>query len=60
MQTSEFNTDIASLESQFDHYNKLLDQAIRKNVKFTITKIIARKLKEISGRLKKIRDLWKA
>ena len=60
MQTSEFKTDIASLESQFDHYNELLDQAISKNVKFTITKIIYRKLKEISDRLKKIRELWKA
>jgi hypothetical protein len=60
MQTSEYKSDIASLESQFDHYNDLLDKAIRKNVKFTITKIIYRKLKEISDRLKKIRTLWEA
>jgi hypothetical protein len=58
MQTTEFKTDIASLESQFDHYNDLLDKAISKNVKFSITKIIYRKLKEISDRLKKIRALW--
>ena len=60
MQTSEYKTDIASLESQFDHYNDLLEKAIRKNVQFTITKIISRKLKEISDRLKKIRGLWEA
>jgi len=60
MQTSEYKTDIASLESQFDHYNDLLEKAIRKNVQFTITKIICRKLKEISDRLKKIRGLWEA
>jgi rRNA-processing protein FCF1 len=58
MQTTEFKTDIASLESQFDHYNDLLDKAISKNVKFSITKIIYRKLKEISDKLKKIRGLW--
>ena len=60
MQTSEFKTEIASLESQFDHYNDLLDKAISKNVKFSITKIIYRKLKDISDRLKKIRGLWEA
>ena len=60
MQTSEYNTDIASLEAQYDHYNDLLDKAIRKNVKFSIRKIIYRKLKDVSFRLKKIRRLWKA
>jgi len=60
MQTSEYKTDIASLESQFDHYNDLLEKAICKNVNFTITKIICLKLKEISDRLKKIRGLWEA
>ena len=60
MQTSELKTDIASLESQFDHYNELLDKAISKNVQFAITKIIYRKLKEISDKLKKIRELWEA
>ena len=60
MQTSEFTTDIAVLESQFDHYNDLLDKALSKHVKFTITKIIYRKLKEISVKLNKIRGLWEA
>jgi hypothetical protein len=60
MQTSELKTDIASLQYQFDHYNDLLDKAISKNVKFTIKKIIYRKLKEISERLNKIRGLWEA
>jgi hypothetical protein len=60
MQTSKFKTEIASLESQFDHYNDLLDKAISKNVKFSITKIIYGKLKEVSDRLKKIRGLWEA
>ena len=44
MQTSELKTDIAHLESQYDHYNDLLDKAISK----------------ISDRLKKIRGLWEA
>ena len=60
MQTSKLNTDITSLQYQFDHYNDLLDKAISKNVKFTIKKIIYRKLKEISERLNKIRGLWEA
>jgi hypothetical protein len=60
MRTSELKTDIASLQYQFDHYNDLLDKAISKNVKFTIKKIISRKLKEISERLNKIRGLWEA
>jgi hypothetical protein len=60
MQTLEFKTDIASLQSQFDHYNDLLDKAIRKNVNFTIRKIIYLKLKVISERLTKIRGLWEA
>jgi len=60
MQTTELTTDIASLEYQFDHYNDLLDKAISKKVKITITKIIYRKLKEISERLNKIRGLWEA
>ena len=60
MQTWEYKTDIASLEAQFDHYNDLLDTAISKNVKFSIRKIIHRKLRDVSLRLKKIRGLWKA
>jgi hypothetical protein len=60
MQTMKLKTDIASLQYQFDHYNDLLDKAISKNVKFSITKIIYRKLKEISERLNKIRGLWEA
>jgi hypothetical protein len=60
MQTSKLTTDIASLEYQLDHYNDLLDKAISKNVKFSITKIISRKLKEISEKLNNIRGLWEA
>jgi len=60
MQTSELKTDIAHLESQYDHYNDLLDKAISKNVRFTVTQIIYQKLKEISDKLKKIRGLWEA
>jgi hypothetical protein len=60
MQTMEFKTEIALLESQFDHYNDLLARAIDKNVNFSITKIIYCKLKEVSDRLKKIRGLWEA
>lgn len=58
MQTSEFKTEIAILESQFDHYNDLLTRAINKNVNFSIRQIIYYKLKEVSERLKKIRGLW--
>jgi hypothetical protein len=60
MQTMKLKTDIASLQYQLDHYNDLLDKAISKNVKFSITKIIYLKLKEISERLNKIRGLWEA
>jgi hypothetical protein len=60
MQTSEFTTDISVLQTQFDHYNDLLDKALSKKVKFTIIKIIYRKLKETSFRLNKIRGLWEA
>jgi hypothetical protein len=56
MKTPELKAEIASLQTQFDQYSKLLDKAITDNVEFAKAREIYHELKKISDRLKKVKE----
>jgi hypothetical protein len=57
MPTQEINAAIAALEAQLRHHEILLEQAIDKNEILAKTKIILRKLREISRELNELKKI---
>ena len=57
MQLQDQKAEIADLEIQLHHHEKLLDASIRNNEVFAKTRIIFHKLKIISERLDKIKKM---
>jgi hypothetical protein len=57
MPTKEIDAAIATLETQLNHYAKLLDQSITNNEIFAKTKVTLLKLKEVSKELNELRKL---
>ena len=57
MPEEKINAAIVLLESELKHYEKLLDESISNNEILSRTKIILRKLKQVSEDLNKLRRL---
>jgi hypothetical protein len=57
MQSQDNNAEIAALEIQFKHYQKLLDQSIRSNEIFAKTKVIYHDMKIVSDKLNKLKKI---
>jgi hypothetical protein len=57
MPDKEINAAIALLESQLKHYEKLLDDSITNNEILSKTKIILRKLRQVSKDLNELKRL---
>jgi hypothetical protein len=57
MPIQEIDAAIAALETQLNQYAKLLDQSIMNNEIFAKTKVILRKLKEVSKELNELKKL---
>ena len=57
MPEKEINAAIVLLESELEHYEKLLDESITNNEILSRTKIILRKLKQVSEDLNKLKRL---
>lgn len=57
MPEKEINAAIVLLESELKHYEKLLDESISNNEILSRTKIILRKLKQVSEDLNKLKRL---
>jgi hypothetical protein len=57
MPEEKINAAIVLLESELEHYEKLLDESITNNEILSRTKIILRKLKQVSEDLNKLKRL---
>ncbi len=57
MQTSTLTTEIAVLEEQLEHHQKLLDKAFKENLQFAETKVIFHEVKKISDKLEKLKNI---
>jgi hypothetical protein len=57
MPIQEIDAAIAALETQLNQYAKLLDQSIMNNEIFAKTKVILRKLKEVSKELNELKKI---
>jgi hypothetical protein len=57
MPDKEINAAIVLLESELRHYERLLDESITNNEILATTKIILRKLKQVSEDLNKLKRL---
>lgn len=57
MPDKEINAAIVLLESQLNHYEKLLDESITNNEILSKTKIILRKLKQVTEDLNDLKRL---
>jgi hypothetical protein len=55
MQSQDLQSEIAALEIQLTHYEKLFDQSIKDNVEFAKTKFIFHEMKKITERLSEIK-----
>ena len=57
MPDKEINAAITKLENQLGHYEKLLDESITNNEILAKTKVILRKLRQVSKDLNELKKL---
>ena len=56
MQTNDLIAEIAALEDQLKHHQKLLDKAFSDNVEFAEVKVIYHETKKIADKLEAVKN----